>query len=112
LVLASIDLLESRLRVDDPGGAVSVHAVGGIWGLFAVCFSSAGGSNQWVAQLVGAATLVGFVLPMSYGLNWVLNRIYPQRVDDEGEHRGMDLADLGGGAYPEFVVHSDEFTQY
>jgi len=111
-VLASIDLLESRLRVDDPGGAASVHAIGGIWGLFAVCFSSTGGSGQWLAQLAGVATLLGFVLPTSYGLNWLLNRIYPQRVDEEGEQRGMDLADLGGGAYPEFVVHSDEFTQY
>ena len=111
-VLASIDLLESRLRVDDPGGSVSVHAVGGIWGLFAVCFTAAGGSGQWLAQLIGVATLIGFALPMSYALNWALNKIHPQRVDEEGERRGMDLTDLGGGAYPEFVVHSDEFTQY
>ena len=112
LVLSSIDLLESRLAIDDPGGAVSVHAVAGIWGLLAVSFlSNAGSTGQWLAQIAGISTLLGFVLPLTYGLNWLLNRFYPQRVDEEGERQGMDLYELGAGAYPEFVVHSDEFTQ-
>jgi len=112
LVLSSIDLLESRLAIDDPGGAVSVHAVAGIWGLLAVSLlSSAGSSGQWLAQVAGISTLLGFVLPLTYGLNWLLNRFYPQRVNEEGELQGMDLYELGAGAYPEFVVHSDEFTQ-
>ena len=112
LVLAAIDLLESRLAIDDPGGAVSVHAVGGIWGLLAVSFlSDAGSSGQWLAQVVGIATLLGFVLPVTYFLNWLLDKVYRQRVDEDGEMQGMDLYELGAGAYPEFVVHSDEFTQ-
>jgi len=112
LVLSSIDLLESRLAIDDPGGAVSVHAVAGIWGLLAVALlSSAGSGGQWLAQVAGISTLLGFVLPLTYGLNWLLNRVYPQRVDEEGERQGLDLYELGAGAYPEFVVHSDEFTQ-
>ncbi len=32
----SIEMLELRLEVDDPGGAISVHAVGGMWGLLAL----------------------------------------------------------------------------
>jgi ammonium transporter, Amt family len=112
LVLFAIDLLESRLAIDDPGGAVSVHAVAGIWGLLAVSLLSLGGSDgQWLAQLAGIATLLGFVLPLTYGLNWLLDKVYRQRVDEEGEMQGMDLYELGAGAYPEFVVHSDEFTQ-
>jgi Amt family ammonium transporter len=113
LVLSAIDLLESRLAIDDPGGAVSVHAVAGIWGLLAVAFlSNAGSGGQWLAQVAGISTLLGFVLPLTYGLNWLLNRFYPQRVNEEGERQGMDLCELGAGAYPEFVVHSDEFTQH
>jgi Amt family ammonium transporter len=112
LVLSSIDLLESRLAIDDPGGAVSVHAVAGIWGLLAVSLlSNAGSTGQWLAQVAGISTLLGFVLPLTYGLNWLLNRFYPQRVNEEGERQGMDFYELGAGAYPEFVVHSDEFTQ-
>jgi Amt family ammonium transporter len=45
---------------------------------------------------------------MVYGLNWLLNRIDPQRVDDRGERQGMDLHELGGGAYPEFVIRGEE----
>ena len=112
LALATIDLLEARLAIDDPGGAVSVHAVAGIWGLLAVSLlSDAGLSGQWLAQVAGVATLLGFVLPLTYGLNWLLDKLYSQRVDEDGEEQGMDLHELGAGAYPEFVVHSDEFTQ-
>jgi ammonia channel protein AmtB len=48
---------------------------------------------------------------MTYGLNWLLNRVYPQRVDIEGERQGMDLHELGADAYPDFVTHADEFIQ-
>jgi Amt family ammonium transporter len=127
LVALAVELFELRLAVDDPGGAISVHAVGGIWGALAlgifVGFSGpllnsrsgaapeAADSGQWIAQLVGVATLLGFVLPLTYGLNCLLNRIYPQRVAAEGERQGMDLFELGAGAYPEFATHTDEFMQ-
>ena len=96
------------MGVDDPGGAVSVHAVGGIWGVLAVSLFPGG---EWMPQVVGVATLLGFVLPLSYGLNWVLNRVYPQRVAAEGERQGMDLYELGAGAYPEFITHNEDFTR-
>ena len=66
---------------------------------------------QWLAQIVAIATLLGFVLPLTYGLNLALDRIWPQRVAIEGERQGLDLYELGAGAYPEFVTHSEEFTQ-
>jgi Amt family ammonium transporter len=119
LVTLSVEWFELRMSVDDPGGSISAHAMGGLWGVLSVGLfgrvaapSSAGGnSGQWLAQVVGIATLIGFVLPLTYGLNWLLNRIHPQRVAPEGEHQGMDLHELGAGAYPEFITHSDEFTQ-
>jgi Amt family ammonium transporter len=127
LVALTVELFELRLAVDDPGGAISVHAVGGLWGVLALGIfarfpgqllnSGTGDSpastngGQWIAQLVGVATLLGFVLPLTYGLNWLLDRIYPQRVAPEGERQGMDLYELGAGAYPEFVAHTDEFMQ-
>ncbi len=109
------DALEFRLVTDDPGGAVAVHAVAGLWGVLSVALLSGAGSpnglpGQWLAQFLGIATLLGFVLPMTYALNWLLNRIYRQRVDREGEVQGMDLYELGAGAYPEFDTHGDEFN--
>jgi len=111
LVIFAVELFEVRLAVDDPGGAVSVHAVSGIWGVLALGFFARfpGATGQWLAQLIGVATLLGFVLPLTYGLNWLLNRFYPQRAPMEGERLGMDVNELGATAYPEFVIHTEEF---
>jgi ammonium transporter, Amt family len=120
LVVLSIEFLEMHLSIDDPGGAISAHGLAGIWGLLAIGLfvhiprlsrPDLHPQGQFLAQVVGVATLLGFVLPMTFGLNWVLNRIHIQRVDRQGELLGMDLRELGGGAYPEFVVRSDEYTQ-
>ena len=113
LVTFSVEWLDIHLGVDDPAGSISVHAVGGIWGLLALGIFARipGGSGEFVAQMVGVATLLGFVLPLTYSLNWLLNRFYSQRVPAEGERQGMDLYELGAGAYPEFVIHREDLTQ-
>jgi len=114
LVIFAIEWLEFELKVDDPGGAISVHALGGVWGIFAVGLFARlprGSAGQLLAQIVGIATLIGFVLPTTYGLNWLLNRFFPQRVAVDGEGQGMDLHELGADAYPEFVTHTEEFIQ-
>ena len=102
-----VELLELALSIDDPSGAITVHAVGGLWGLLAAgIFAPQAG--QLLAQLVSIATLLGLVLPLVYLLFWLLNRVVAFRVDSDGERIGMDLHELGGGAYPEFVIHRDE----
>ena len=110
LVTFAVELFELRLAVDDPGGAISVHAVAGIWGILAAGIFG-GLPGQFLAQLIGVATLVGFVLPLTYGLNWTLDRFYRQRVAPEGERQGMDLYELGAGAYPELLTHNEDFIQ-
>jgi len=127
LVTYTVAWMEARLGLDDPAGAVSVHAIGGIWGILAVGFfprSAALASvpsaanpaltqgGQMLAQVVGVATLVGFILPFTYSLNWLLNRFFPQRIPPEEERQGADLYELGAGAYPEFMTHTDEFSQW
>jgi len=113
LVTFSVEWFELRMSVDDPGGAISAHAMGGLWGVLSVGIfvRASGHGDQWLAQLVGIATLIGFVLPLTYALNWILDRVYHQRVRPEGERQGMDLHELGAGAYPEFVTHSEEFME-
>jgi Amt family ammonium transporter len=102
-----VEVLELALSIDDPSGAITVHAAAGLWGLVAAgLFAPQPG--QFLAQLVGIAALLGVVLPLVYLLFAVLNRIVPFRVDPDGERMGMDLHELGGGAYPEFVIHRDE----
>lgn len=126
LVTYAIAWMEIHLGLDDPAGAVSVHAIGGMWGILAVGIfpraavavaASAANptltpSGQLLAQIVGIATLVGFVLPFTYSLNWLLDRFFPQRIPPEEERHGADLYELGAGAYPEFMTHTDEFSQW
>jgi len=102
-----VELLELAVSIDDPSGAISAHAVSGLWGLAAAGIF-AGASGQFLAQLIGIAALLGLILPLVYLLFWLLNRAVPFRVDADGERIGMDLHELGGGAYPEFVIHRDE----
>jgi len=113
IVPLSVEWLEFNLGVDDPGGGISVHGVAGIWGLMAAgLFAGSANSRQWLAQLIGIATLLGFVLPLSYGANWILNRFYPLRVTPIGEQEGMDLHELGADAYPEFVIHAESLLPH
>lgn len=125
LVLLSIEVVESHIKIDDPAASISVHGVGGIWGILALGMfahftpeqiaripdaSASADSGQFFAQLVGVAALLGFILPLAYCTNWILNKIYPQRIPTEGERQGIDLYELGSGAYPEFSIHSDDFS--
>ncbi len=127
LVTYTVAWMEVHLGLDDPAGAVSVHALGGIWGILAVGLfprtaavavavgaanPAVASSGQMLAQVVGVATLLGFVLPLTYSLNWLLNRLIPQRIPPDEERQGADLFELGAGAYPEFMTHTDEFSQW
>ncbi len=117
LVLVSIGFIESQLRVDDPAAAISVHGVGGLCGLLAAGLvahpldAPAVEHGQMAAQLVAVAVLLCLMLPLSLGVNWLLHRLLPQRVPAEGERHGIDLFELGSGAYPEFATHHEDFMQ-
>ena len=113
------------MKIDDPAASISVHGVGGIWGILALGMfahftpeqiaripnaSASSDSGQFFAQLAGVGALAGLILPLAYCANWILNKIYPQRIPTEGERQGIDLFELGSGAYPEFSIHSDDFS--
>jgi Amt family ammonium transporter len=102
-----VEVLELALSIDDPTGAITVHGAAGLWGLIAAGFF-APQAGQLLAQLIGIAALLGFFFPLIYFLFALLNRFVPFRVDPDGERMGMDLHEIGGGAYPEFVIHRDE----
>jgi Amt family ammonium transporter len=63
-----------------------------------------GDASQLVAQIVGCATLIGFVFTFSFVLNWILDIIMGQRVSIETEVAGLDLPEMGQLGYPEFVL--------
>lgn len=105
-----VEFLEARLKIDDPSGAITVHGVSGLWGLFALGILGNFPAGQMLAQLAGIGTLLGLMLPVICSCNWLFNKVVPYRTAAEGERLGMDLHELGAGAYAEFVIHRDEFV--
>jgi len=100
IVVFSIMLLD-KLKIDDPVGAISVHGVVGLWGLLAVPLTNDGAS--FVGQLVGAATIFVWVFVASFVTWLVIKMIMGIRVSEEEEYEGVDLAECGMEAYPEFT---------
>jgi Amt family ammonium transporter len=130
LVVHAVLFFEGTMKVDDPMGALSVHGVGGTWGVlslglvadgsfgagwngapekagvagaFATLFG--GPANDWGqlgAQIIGALTCL-----ISLGLvAWlwfkVSARIVPLRTRREDELGGLDLPEVGAECYPDF----------
>ena len=95
-----------KLRIDDPVGAISVHGAVGFLGLMLVPVTNpltAEGGASFVGQLIGAATIFGWVFGASLVVWGLLKAVVGIRVSEEEEYEGVDLAECGMEAYPEFT---------
>jgi Amt family ammonium transporter len=100
-VVASIVTLD-KLKFDDPVGAISVHGVVGLLGLLAVPFTNSDATIS--GQLIGAATIFGWVFVTSFIAFKAIGVVMPVRVSEEEEYEGSDIAECGLEAYPEFTT--------
>jgi Amt family ammonium transporter len=119
LVVWVVALLERRLRIDDPVGAIAVHGACGAWGMLAVGLLADGSygagwngvmgpvrgllfgdGRQLGAQLVGVAVNAAFVFAGSYGFFMLIERLMGNRVPAEVEQAGLDALEMGTDAYP------------
>tara|TARA_X000000368_G_scaffold158982_1_gene125258 strand:- start:98 stop:1336 length:1239 start_codon:yes stop_codon:yes gene_type:complete len=100
LVYASILFFDSKLKVDDPVGAISAHGIVGIFGVMVVPFTNPDAS--YLIQLVGVISIAGFGFMASYGVVYLINMITPIRATDEEQALGLDASEIGVEAYPEF----------
>jgi len=129
LVCISVEFVDRVLKVDDPVGAISVHGANGLWGVLSIGLFADGKSNyggswngvagsvtgifygdnggQLVAQLIGMATLVGFVFALSFVFNLLVDWFVGQRVAPKAELEGLDLPEMGVLGYPEFELKSE-----
>ncbi|WP_035572259.1 ammonium transporter [Halomonas halocynthiae] len=99
LVIVAIVTLD-KLQLDDPVGAISAHGVVGIWGVLAVPLFNADANVS--SQLVGILAISGWVFSASLIVWLALKAIMGIRVSEEEEYSGVDLAECGLEAYPEF----------
>ncbi len=100
LVVLSIIGMD-KLKIDDPVGAISVHGVVGLWGLLAVPLTN--GDASFLGQIVGALTIFVWVFGASLVTWMIIKAVMGLRVSEEEEYEGVDLAECGMEAYPEFV---------
>ena len=112
VVVPAVAVLD-RVRVDDPVGAISVHLVGGVWGTIALGlfaqerFSAdvgngllfGGGAGLLATQALGVVAVVGFASVSSLVFWVVIKRTVGLRVGAEEEHVGLDISEMGMGAY-------------
>jgi Amt family ammonium transporter len=125
LVCLSVEFVDRKMKVDDPVGAISVHGTNGLWGVISVGLFADGKSNyggswnavsgsvtglfygdasQLVAQLIGVATLMGFVFTFSFVIFWIIEIVVGHRVSAKTELEGLDLPEMGQLGYPEFEL--------
>jgi Amt family ammonium transporter len=105
LVVLSIVTLD-KLKIDDPVGAISVHGVVGLLGLLLVPVTNPltdDGGASFSGQLIGAATIFVWVFFASLIVWGILKLVMGIRVSEEEEYEGVDLAECGMEAYPEFI---------
>jgi Amt family ammonium transporter len=100
IVVFTVPLLD-KLKIDDVVGAIPVHLIAGIWGTLAVPFYTADAS--FVTQFIGAASIILFVFAVSLVVWIVLKAVMGLRPDQEAEINGLDKAELGMEAYPDFT---------
>lgn len=117
LVVLTVPLLD-KLKIDDVVGAIPAHLVCGIWGtlIVAVNTQTAKGTDeagndilrtipeQFMVQGIGVAATAGFVCIAS-AIVWTLLKVtIGVRVSDEDQLLGLDKAEIGLEAYPEFAA--------
>ena len=100
LVVFSIVFLD-KIKIDDPVGAISVHGTCGFLGLMLVPVTN--GDVSFSGQLIGAATIFGWVFVTSFVTWFILKMIMGIRVSEEEEYEGVDIGECGLEAYPEFT---------
>jgi len=118
LVILSYNFVDTKLKIDDPVGAFSVHGVCGFWGVLSLGLFADGSygdgwngvagtvkglfygdASQFVAELIGGLTCFVFV----FAVMWVFFKICAKtiglRSSDEDQIAGLDIPEMGVHGY-------------
>jgi len=120
LVVFGVWLLDYKLHIDDPVGAVAVHFCNGIWGTIAVglfATTTAPGNDTFVGlfygggsallgkQLLGILTVCGWTVVTITIAFFIIKVIFGLRVSEEEEIVGLDSTEHGlTSAYAGFSI--------
>ncbi len=99
IVVFAVPFLD-KLKIDDVVGAIPVHLFAGIWGTLAVPLTNSDAS--FGTQIISIVIVGAFVLVASAVVWVIIKSTMGLRVDEETEINGLDMAEMGMEAYPEF----------
>ena len=100
IVTIAVPLLD-RLKIDDVVGAIPAHLLCGIWGTLIVPWTN--GEASLLGQAVGVLMNGAFVFLLSLCLWIMLRYSIGVRAAPAHEMGGLDRAELGLEAYPDFA---------
>ena len=126
LVVVVVELLDLRLHIDDPVGAVGVHCANGLWGTLAVGLLAApdapaglsgllytGSVGQLGIQMLGVAAVATYATVVMIITFFFIGQFHGLRVTEEEELVGLDSTEHGlPSAYPDFAPAVEQFGAY
>ena len=126
LVVFVVELLDLKLHIDDPVGAVGVHMANGIWGTIAVGLLAnpdapaglsglfyTGSAKLLGIQLLAVACVGGYTVVLMIITFKLIEKLHGLRATAEDEVAGLDISEHGlPSAYPDFVPAVDKYTSY
>ena len=107
LVVMAVITIDTKLKIDDPVGAISVHLVCGIWGTLAVGIFSMNPDHSFITQLIGVAAYGVTTFAMALALFAALKAVMGIRVEADEEIQGLDKGEHGLDAYTGFQLKYD-----
>ncbi|MFC7063618.1 ammonium transporter [Halobacillus seohaensis] len=106
ILVEGVQLLDRKLHIDDPVGAIAVHGICGVWGTLAVGLFAVdgglfygGGIAQLGIQAVGVLAVIAWTMGTTAIVIFVLKSAFGIRVSREEEISGLDFAEHGSSAY-------------
>lgn len=118
IVVLGVELLDKKLHIDDPVGAVAVHCFNGAWGVLATgIFANdvgitgliAGNVQFFLVQLLGMVSLMAWAAVTGVILFSLLKKFGSLRASVEEEMEGLDPTEHGlTSAYADFVTSNND----
>ena len=126
LVVVVVEVLDMKLHIDDPVGAVGVHMANGIWGTVAVGLLATpsapaglegllytGSFRLLGVQLLGVACVAAYAVVMMVITFYAIEKLHGLRTSAEEEIVGLDICEHGlPSAYPDFSPAVDKFSSF
>lgn len=111
LVVVAVEVVDIKIKVDDPVGAVAVHCCNGIWGTVAVGLFSTqgglfygGGFRLLGVQLLGVVSVAAWTIVTMTIVFFIIKKTIGLRVSSEEEIKGLDATEHNlPSAYADFM---------